>query len=154
MDSREAELSRVGRRVRDALDAEAARGEDVRLGRARFVEHVTTRNLQPPARRGLPLGGAGRRIGMGVLALGAATAATLFWVRRPISFQIDDGESPGAVVRMRTCVLVTSGTASTESFFKPRAAAAATRSHTTSTTPRRRTLKETSAARLIATPRS
>jgi len=101
MDSREADLTRVGKRIRDALDAEAARGEDVRLGRARFVEHVTTRNLTPTPRRRLGLGVVGRRVGVGVLALGAAAAATLLWVRRPISFQIDsqiDGDAGRAAI--------------------------------------------------------
>lgn len=101
MDSREAQLRRVGKKVRDVLDTEAARGEDVRLGRARFVEHVTTRNVRPAPRQGLALGVTGRRVGVGVLALGAATVATLFWVRRPISFQIGspiDAEAGAEVV--------------------------------------------------------
>lgn len=98
MDSREAELSRVGKKVRDALDAESAAGEEVRLGRGRFIEHVTTRHGRAPARGGLTPGVVGRRFGLGVLALGAvAAAAALFWMRRPISFQIDSDAGPAAL---------------------------------------------------------
>ena len=34
----------VGKRIRAALDADGAAGDDVRLGRARFVDYVTTRD--------------------------------------------------------------------------------------------------------------
>jgi len=86
----------VGEKVRDALDAESAPGDEVRLGRARFIEHVTTRNLRPATRQGLTPGAARRSVGFGLLALGAATAA-LFWVRRPLSFQIDADAGPAAI---------------------------------------------------------
>ena len=45
MDSRETELNRVGKKIRDALDTETAAGEEVRLGRQRFVEYVTRRSV-------------------------------------------------------------------------------------------------------------
>jgi len=97
MDSREAELSRVGKKVRDALDNETAAGDEVRLGRQRFVEYVTTRNLGRSSGPTRSWVGAARRISFGVMGVGAVAAAVAFWMRLPISFQIDSDAGPAAI---------------------------------------------------------
>jgi TolA-binding protein len=97
MDSREAELNRVGKKIRDALDTETAAGEEVRLGRQRFVEYVTTRNLAPSPSHRREWFGAARRISVGMLGVSAVAAAIAFWWRLPISFQVDSDAGPAAV---------------------------------------------------------
>ena len=97
MDSREAELNRVGKKIRDALDTETAAGEEVRLGRQRFVEYVTTRNLAPSSSHRREWFGAARRISVGMLGVSAVAAAVAFWWRLPISFQVDSDAGPAAV---------------------------------------------------------
>jgi hypothetical protein len=64
------------------------------------------------------------------------------------------GDSPGALVRMATCVLVTSGTASMESRGMEPRAAAKMAPQIASITPRRRTEISTMRARLIGAARS
>jgi transmembrane sensor len=97
MDSRETELNRVGRKIRDALDTETAAGEEVRLGRQRFVEYVTRRSVGAPAAEGRSWFGAVRRISVGVLGVSAVAAAIAFWWRLPISFQVDSDAGPAAI---------------------------------------------------------
>ena len=79
MDAREAELSRVGKKIRGALDAEAASSsEELRLTRRRFIDHVTTRDAgRAIGRRWSWL--TGGRISFGVVgaaAIGAVLTAT------------------------------------------------------------------------------
>ena len=64
------------------------------------------------------------------------------------------GDSPGALVRMATCVLVTSGTASIDRRGIEARAAAKMPPQIASTTPRRRTEISTMPARLIGAARS
>ena len=97
MDSRETELNRVGKKIRDALDTEPASGEEVRLGRQRFVEYVTTRNLAPSSGNRRSWFGAARRISVGMLGVSAVAAAVAFYWRLPISFQVDSDAGPAAI---------------------------------------------------------
>jgi TolA-binding protein len=97
MDSREAELNRVGKKIRDALDTETAAGEEVRLGRQRFVEYVTRRSVGASSAEGRSWFGAARRISVGVLGVSAVAAAIGFWWRLPISFQVDSDAGPAAI---------------------------------------------------------
>ena len=64
------------------------------------------------------------------------------------------GDSPGALVRMATCVFVTSGTASIDRRGIDASAAAKIAAQIASTTPRRRTESSTMPARLIGAARS
>jgi len=101
MDSR-AELSRVGRNIRDALDTELVAGEEIRLGRARFIDHVSTRRMGRASSRGASRPGAkwivaARGISLGVVGAAAVAAGFAFWWRLPISFQIDSDAGAAAV---------------------------------------------------------
>lgn len=96
MESREAELNRVGKKVRDALDSETAAGEEVRLGRQRFVEYVTRRDVSKSS-VGLTWVAMARRISVSLVGVGAVAAAIAFWWRLPISFQIDSDAGPAAI---------------------------------------------------------
>jgi transmembrane sensor len=97
MDSRETELNRVGKKIRDALDTETAAGEEIRLGRQRFVEYVTTRNVGPSPAQARTWFGAARRISVSLLGVSAVAAAVAFWWRLPISFQVDSDAGPAAI---------------------------------------------------------
>jgi transmembrane sensor len=98
MEPREAELSRVGKTIRAALDAEAASASDeIRLNRRRFIDHVATRDVnRVPARRTSWLAGLrGLSIGLGGAA--AVAAAVLVWSHLPISFQVDSDAAASAI---------------------------------------------------------
>jgi TolA-binding protein len=87
----------VGKRIRAALDADGTAGEDVRLGRARFIDYVTSRDGSR-ARVGRMDWFAGvRRLSFGLVGATAVAAAVLVWYRLPISFQVDSDAGPAAV---------------------------------------------------------
>jgi len=88
----------VGEKIRAALDAEGASASDeIRLGRKRFVEYVTTRRVErAPGRRAGWLVGA-RALALGLGGAAAVAAAVLVWARLPISFQVDSDAGPAAV---------------------------------------------------------
>jgi TolA-binding protein len=94
MEPREAELNRVGKRIRAALDVEAPSSDEVRLGRSRFVDHVTRRVVKRVS--GGWLTGA-RGISFGLAGAAAVAAAVVVWWRLPISFQVDSDAGPAAV---------------------------------------------------------
>jgi TolA-binding protein len=97
MDSREAELNTVGKKIRVALDAESAANDDVRLGRKRFVDYVATREInRAPARRMNWLAGV-RRLSIGLGGAAAVAAAVLVWLHLPISFQVDSDAATSAI---------------------------------------------------------
>jgi transmembrane sensor len=97
MDARETELSRVGKRIRTALDAESASsGEEIRMNRNRFIDHVATRDASRMSRR-RPSFFTARGISFGLTGAAAIAAAVLVWSRLPISFQIDSDAGPAAV---------------------------------------------------------
>ena len=76
MDSREAELSRVvGSKIREALDAEAAAGDDIRLGRMRFIDRVTARQVSHAFERPRAWTVTFRRLSFGMVGAAAAVAA-------------------------------------------------------------------------------
>jgi TolA-binding protein len=97
MDAREAELSRVGKKIRGALDAEAASSsEELRLTRRRFIDHVSTRDTgRATSRRWSWL--TGGRISFGVVGAAALGAIVFGYTRLPISFQVISDAAPGAV---------------------------------------------------------
>src|SRR4051812_41028313 len=98
MDSREAELNTVGKKIRAALDDESPTGEELRLGRKRFVEHIATRNLGGArTRRFTPWLSGLRGLTIGLGGAAAVAAAVLVWWRLPISFQIDSDAGPAAI---------------------------------------------------------
>jgi len=98
MDSREAELSRVvGSKIREALDAEAAAGDDIRLGRMRFIDRVTARQVSHAFERPRAWTVTFRRLSFGMVGAAAAVAAVFVWLRLPISFQIDSDAGPAAI---------------------------------------------------------
>jgi transmembrane sensor len=97
MDSREAELIRVGRKIREALDVEVGAADDVRLARKRFIDHVTTRQLGHVFSGRSSWAATARRILFGVVGTTAVAAAALFYWRLPISFQIDSDAGPAAI---------------------------------------------------------
>ena len=88
MDAREAELSRVGKKIRGALDAEAASSsEELRQTRRRFIDHVTTRDAgRAIGRRWSWL--TGGRISFGLVGAAALGAVMFAYTRLPISFQV------------------------------------------------------------------
>ena len=96
MDAREAELSRVGKKIRGALDAEAASStRELRLTRRRFIDHVTTRDTGACDRPAMVLADARRSVRW---ARPAVVGAVVFgWTRLPISFQVISDAAPGAV---------------------------------------------------------
>ena len=97
MDAREAELSRVGKKIRGALDAEAASSsEELRQTRRRFIDHVTTRDAgRAIGRRWSWL--TGGRISFGLVGAAALGAVMFAYTRLPISFQVISDAAPGAV---------------------------------------------------------
>jgi TolA-binding protein len=85
----------VGKRIRAALDGEAASASDeIRLNRSRFVDHVTRRVVKRVS--GGWLAGA-RGISFGLAGAAAVAAAVVVWWRLPISFQVDSDAGPAAV---------------------------------------------------------
>jgi TolA-binding protein len=98
MDSREAELNTVGKKIRAALDGECPSGEEIRLGRTRFVDHVARRNLgRSPGRRFNSWLSGLRGLSIGLGGAAAVAAAVFVWWRLPISFQIDSDAGPAAI---------------------------------------------------------
>src|SRR5262245_12847221 len=95
MDAREAEMITVGKRIRAALDADAGAGDDVRLGRQRFVDYVTSRDVSKVRVRRTDWFMGVRRLSFGLVGAGAVAAAVLVWMRLPISFQVDSDAGPG-----------------------------------------------------------
>jgi len=87
----------VGKRIRAALDADAGAGDDVRLGRQRFVDYVTSRQIGGVRVRRIDWFTGVRRLSFGLVGAGAVAAAVLVWMRLPISFQVDSDAGPGAV---------------------------------------------------------
>jgi len=87
----------VGKRIRAALDADAGAGDDVRLGRQRFVDYVTSRQIGSVRVRRFDWFTGVRRLSFGLVGAGAVAAAVLVWMRLPISFQVDSDAGPGAV---------------------------------------------------------
>jgi hypothetical protein len=87
----------VGKRIRAALDAEPAAGDDVRLGRQRFVDYVTSRDVSKVRVRRIDWFTGVRRLSFGLVGAGAVAAAVLVWMRLPISFQVDSDAGSGAV---------------------------------------------------------
>jgi transmembrane sensor len=85
MERPEAKLAELGAAVREALAAESASSEEIRVARAGFLQHVATRNaaaswrLRAPARRSTIL-----------LCAGAAAAALMAWAwtRLPVTFEV------------------------------------------------------------------
>ena len=98
MESREAELNRVGSKIREALDAETSAGDDVRLARKHFIDHVTTRQIGRVFNRsGSNWAAAVRRLSFGVVGAAAVAAAAVVWWRLPISFQVDSDAGPASI---------------------------------------------------------
>ena len=99
MDAREAELNRVGKKIRGALDAEAASSsEELRLTRRRFIDHVTTRDAgRATGRRWSWL--TGGRISFGIVGAAALGAVVFGYTRLPISFQVISDAAPGEIGR-------------------------------------------------------
>lgn len=87
----------VGKRIRAALDADAGAGDDVRLGRQRFVDYVTSREVGSVRARRINWFTGVRRFSFGLVGVGAVAAAVLVWMRLPISFQVDSDAGPGAI---------------------------------------------------------
>jgi TolA-binding protein len=102
MESRAAELSRAGGKIRDALDAEGAAADEIRFGRQRFIDHVSARQVggassRVAGRSAASWIAAARRISLGVAGAAAVAAGLAVWSRLPISFQIDSDANPAAV---------------------------------------------------------
>jgi len=94
MERPEAKLAEFGAAVREALAAESATTEEIRLARAGFLEHFA-------ARSGARVGWASRASASRwrILLLAGATAAGAValwtWTARPVSFQVGSSGVPG-----------------------------------------------------------
>ena len=94
MERPEAKLEEFGAAVREALTAESATTEEIRLARAGFLHHFATRNE-------VHGGGASRvvaslwRILLLAGATAAGVAALLTWTARPVTFQVGASGAPG-----------------------------------------------------------
>ncbi|HZL20581.1 MAG TPA: tetratricopeptide repeat protein [Polyangia bacterium] len=100
MDSPKSELKNLGEAIRDALDASANPGEQLRTARSALLERVAARNaagVRPGwlRRSGRPAVRFWVALGLGALGLVGAAAAFAIWVRLPISFQVGAAGTAG-----------------------------------------------------------
>lgn len=94
MERREQSLDRLGARVREALLTDSA-SEEIRLGRAEFLDQVSRRNRAPSRRRWARPSKA-RWLGLALATSVAAGAAGLWLWLRPVSFQVGEAR-PGPI---------------------------------------------------------
>ena len=94
MECREQSLDKLGAHVREALLADSA-SEEIRLGRAEFLDEVGRRNTAP-ARRRLSRPSRARWLTLAFATSCAASVAGLWLWLRPVSFQVGEAR-PGQV---------------------------------------------------------
>jgi TolA-binding protein len=94
MECREQSLDKLGAHVREALLADSA-SEEIRLGRAEFLDEVGRRNTAPSRRR-LSRATRGKWLAFVFSTSLAASAAGLWLWLRPVSFQVGEAR-PGQI---------------------------------------------------------
>jgi transmembrane sensor len=94
MECREQGLDKLGAHVREALLADSA-SEELRLGRASFLDEVARRNAAPSGRRSLQRNKA-RWLALAFATSFAASAAGVWLWLRPVSFQVGEAH-PGQI---------------------------------------------------------